>query len=194
MTSLALQRRSAPLFARAEQELAEFQWQRGIVVDPIPSPQRIAPHSLAIAADVESGDTELGSGRLILLHDPAGSDAWEGTFRLVSYVRADVELVMATDPLLADVGWSWLNDALAECQAPYHAASGTVTAVSSRSFGALESDPDRAELEIRASWTPAIDARCGLTPHLAAWQELLCTITGLPSATSGIVPINAAKR
>lgn len=194
MTSLVAQRRSTPLFTRAEQELAKFQWHHGISVDTIPSPQRISPHSFAIAADVESGDAELGGGRLILLHDPAGSDAWDGTFRLVSYVRADVELDMVTDPLLAEVGWSWLNDALLEANAPYRAASGTVTAVSSRSFGALETDPDRAELEIRASWTPDIDAQSGLTPHLAAWQELLCTITGLPPAHSGIVPINVAKR
>ena len=43
---------------------------------------------------------ELGTGRLVLLHDPAGHEAWQGTFRVVTYVRAELEPEMAADPLL----------------------------------------------------------------------------------------------
>ena len=41
---------------------------------------------------------EVASGRLILLHDPAGHEAWEGTLRLVTYVTAEVD---------ADLAKSW---------------------------------------------------------------------------------------
>ena len=46
----------------------------------------------------------VGTGRIILLHDPAGNDAWEGTFRCVAYARAEVDLEQAIDPMLAAVG------------------------------------------------------------------------------------------
>ena len=71
------------------------------MVEEIPAPQRIAPFAAAIAADVVVNEAEIGSGRLVLLHDPAGNAAWQGTFRCVSFARADVDPEMVTDPLLA---------------------------------------------------------------------------------------------
>ena len=56
---------------------------------------------------------DVATGRLVLLHDPAGQDAWDGTLRLVTYVTAELEPELASDPLLPAVGWSWLTDALA---------------------------------------------------------------------------------
>ena len=50
---------------------------------------------------------------------------------------------MVTDPLLASVGWSWLLDALASHDAEYVAPSGTVTSVSSESFGSMSDEPAR---------------------------------------------------
>ena len=109
--------------------------------------------------------SEVGSGRLVLLHDPAGNAAWQGTFRCVTFARADVDPEMVTDPLLASVGWSWLIDALASHGAEYSAPSGTVTSVSSESFGGMADEPPRAEIEVRASWTPAARGRkSGSTP------------------------------
>ena len=55
---------------------------------------------------------EVGTGRIILLHDPAGNDAWDGDFRCVAYARAEIDVELITDPMLAAVGWSWLTDAL----------------------------------------------------------------------------------
>ena len=43
--------------------------------------------------------------------------------------------------------------------ADYDAPSGTVTSVSSDSFGGMAVEPPRAEIEIRASWTPQLLAR-----------------------------------
>ena len=125
-----------------------------VVCEEMPAPQRIAPYAAAITADVTFDGDDLGTGRLVLLHDPAGNDAWEGTFRWVAYVRADIDLEMANDPLLGAVGWSWLQDALSAHQARHHAPSGTVTKVSSEPFGEMEGGESTAQLEIRASWTP----------------------------------------
>src|SRR6478736_7171767 len=63
-----------------------------IFCEEMPAPQRIAPYASALSADVTVDDTEMGTGRLILLHDPAGNDAWDGTYRCVAYARAEIEL------------------------------------------------------------------------------------------------------
>lgn len=174
-------------FRTAVHDLTTATWRPELSIEEIPAPQRIAPFSAAITADVLAAGTEVGSGRLVLLHDPAGNAAWQGTFRLVTFARADVDPEMVTDPLLANVGWTWLLDALANHGAEYSAPSGTVTSVSSESFGGMADEPPRAEIEIRASWTPVLETEVGLGPHLAAWAELLCTTAGLPPLPAGVV-------
>ena len=108
-----------------------------VVLQETPAPTRLAPHAMAMTADVVVDDEELATGRLVLLHDPSGHEAWQGTFRLVTYVRADLEPEIAADPLLPGVGWAWLTEALAAHGATFLAASGTVTRVISESFGAM---------------------------------------------------------
>jgi hypothetical protein len=178
-----------PLFETAVQAILSMSWRPELKVEEIPAPQKIAPFAVAISADVELNDSELGSGRLVLLHDPAGNASWDGEFRCVTYARADVDPEMVTDPLLTEVGWSWLIDALDRNQAAYAAPSGTVTAVSSRSFGGIATDPSRAEIELRASWTPSIAEAADVVRHLQAWSELLCLTAGLPPLPDGVVPI-----
>jgi hypothetical protein len=146
----------------------------------------VAPYSAAVSADVVVDDVEIATGRLVLLHDPAGHEAWRGTFRLVTYVRADLEPEMVADPLLGAVGWSWLVEALEAEGAEYTAPSGTVTRVASESFGAMADQPTRAEIELRASWTPVDDA---IGRHAQAWGQLLCTAAGLPPAQAGVASI-----
>lgn len=162
-------------------------WRPGIAVEEIGSPQRIAPHSIALSAEYTDGDELLANGRLILLHDPAGNDAWDGTFRIVSYVRADVDLEMVADPLLPEVAWSWLVDALEEHAADHHSLAGTVTASYGKSFGEMEGAESRAEVELRSSWTPLLGADGVLVGHLRAWQDLLGHVAGRPSLPSGVV-------
>lgn len=179
-------------FDRIQNAIEAFRWRPELSVDQIPAPQRIAPHAYAIEATVVTiADVEIGTGRLIILHDPLGNSAWNGTYRCVSYARADVDVEMVTDPLLAEVGWTWLTDALDAAAADYHDASGTVTAVSSRSFGALSDEADRAEIEIRASWTPQLSPEPDITAHLSAWQTLLCTTAGLPPLPEGVVALTS---
>jgi hypothetical protein len=174
-------------FRRAVADLTAATWRPELAVEPIPAPQRIAPFAAAITADVMVGDEEAGSGRLVLLHDPAGNAAWQGTFRCVTFARAEVDPEMVADPLMGSVGWSWLIDALAAHNAEYTAPSGTVTSVTSESFGGMADEAPRAEVEVRASWTPLLEDGVGLPPHLAAWAELLCTTAGLPPLPAGVV-------
>lgn len=186
---------SPPLaFARAENDLRSQLWRQEFEVDQMPAPQRIAPYAAAIMASVVVEDEDAGNGRLVLLHDPAGNESWQGTFRCVTFARAEVEPEMVTDPLLAQVGWSWLIDALESHQADFTAPSGTVTSVSSQSFGGMEDEPARAEIEIRASWTPLLDGSgAGLPAHLAAWQDLMCTTAGLPPLPEGVTPMQGRR-
>jgi len=178
-------------FERVDDTVASFRWRPELDVERIPAPQRIAPSSLAIEASVvTTTGSEVGSGRLIFLHDPDGNPAWDGTFRFVSFCRADVDFDMVNDPLLSEVGWTWLTEALNDAGADYHDASGTVTAVSSRSFGQLATEADRAEVEIRASWTPVFSTDDEVASHIAAWQALLCTTAGLPPLPDGIIPLS----
>lgn len=178
-----------PLFETAVQAILAMPWRPELKVEEIPAPQKIAPFAVAISAEVECDDAEVGSGRLVLLHDPAGSASWDGDFRCVSYTRADVDPEMVADPLLTEVGWSWLLDALDRNQATYGSPSGTVTAVSSRSFGGIAADSPRAEVELRASWTPLVTSADDVVRHLRAWSELLCLTAGLPPLPDGVVPI-----
>lgn len=178
-----------PLFETAVQAILGMHWRAELKVEEIPAPQKIAPFAVAISAEVELNDEELGSGRLVLLHDPEGNASWDGDFRCVTYARADVDPEMVTDPLLTEVGWSWLIDALERNQAEYGSPSGTVTAVSSRSFGGIATDHPRAEVELRASWTPTVTSAEDVVRNLRAWSELLCLTAGLPPLPDGVVPI-----
>jgi hypothetical protein len=165
-----------------------------------PAPKRLAPHAVALAATAFRDGEEAGEGKLMLLYDPAGHDGWTGTFRVVAQVHADVEEEMAADPLLGEVGWSWLTDAL-DLHAPgYAAPSGTVTRVITEGYGTKSDDPAATGFELRASWCPAdggglsdglSDGLCdGLSDELSdeiggavvAWCELLASAAGLPAA------------
>ena len=181
-------------FARALAELRAVTPRPEVVLEETPAPQRLAPYAVALSADVVSPgdpDAELGTGRLVLLHDPAGHEAWEGTFRVVTYVRAELDHDMAADPVLPDVGWAWLTEALDGQGASFAAASGTVTRVTSESFGAIAGEPASSQIEIRASWTP-LDDRIGA--HVLAWSELLCTTAGLPPAAPGVLALPVRRR
>jgi len=161
----------------------DAQRRRGLVFEDVPAPKRLAPYATAIAATVQRDDNDVATGRLVLLYDPDGQEGWDGFFRLVAYVRADVEPEMAADPLLGEVGWSWLTEAL-ELHAPgYTAPSGTVTRVITEGFGAKEDEPHATGFELRASWCPG-DAD-DLGGDVAAWCELIAAAAGLPAQPPG---------
>src|SRR3954454_4307340 len=176
-------------FERAVSQLRSAKFRPEVYTEEMPAPQRIAPYASAISADVTVDGEDVGTGRIVILHDPAGNDTWDGTFRCVAYARADIDPELVTDPLLAEVGWTWLTEALEAHGAEYGAPSGTVTSVSSESFGGMSAEPGTAQIEIRASWTPVGD----LTPHVEAWGELLCTAAGLPPVPEGVATMPSRR-
>lgn len=165
-----------------------------LAVSEISAPSGVAPWSLALAADVtparHGNDSELGTGRFILLHDPLEPDAWGGAFRVVCFAQAPLEAEIGVDPFLADVAWSWLVDALDSRGAKYASASGTATKTLSTGFGELSTQEDVAQIELRASWSPL---NHDLTSHVEAWGELLCMLAGLPPAAEGVSLLSAHR-
>jgi hypothetical protein len=158
-----------------------------LAVTEIPAPGTLAPWSFALAADVtparHGNDSELGTGRFVLLYDPEAPEAWNGVFRVICYAQAPLEMEMGVDPFLTDVAWSWLVDALDTRGAGYGSASGTATKILSTGFGELAAQGDGAQIELRASWTP--DGP-DLAAHVEGWGELLCMLAGLPPAIEGV--------
>lgn len=180
------------LFDSAVAELRETEFRDDITVREIATPQGLAPFAIALAADVRpdgDGESAYGTGRFVLLHDPEEPGAWGGAWRIVLFAQAPLETEIGTDPLLADVTWSWLVDALDSREAIYHSASGTSTKTLSKGFGGLAVEGDGAQIELRASWTPEGPFR----PHVEAWAELVGMLAGLPPGSEGIAVIGARK-
>jgi hypothetical protein len=170
-----------------------------IILEEVPAPQKLATYSFAFTADVSNGlfgdaEDEVASGRFVLLHEPGGQDTWEGEFRCVTFVRADVDPVMQEDPLLPEVGWSWFLESITNAGCEYNAPSGTVTRVSSASFGKLSPRNDESEMEIRASWSPIVDNPHDLIKHIEGWCNLISEVAGLPPIPEGVSAITSAKR
>jgi hypothetical protein len=193
----------------AFQQGRDDQAHRDLSFEDVPAPKRLAPYATAIAATVQRDGADVAWGRLVLLYDPAGQDGWDGAFRLVAYIRAEVEPEIAADPLLGEVGWSWLSEAL-DGQVPgYVQPSGTVTRVITEGFGAKRDELPLTGFELRASWSPTgpgsrkrsgRTARAGgpgeadldvldLPAHIAAWCDCLSAAAGLePPGTRALRP------
>jgi Protein of unknown function (DUF3000) len=175
-----------------------------------PAPRRLAPFAHAVAATVagsvigsaaqpgEGGlqDAEIGWGRFVLLFDAAGQEGWDGKYRIISYVRAELEPEMAADPLINAVGWSWLTEALDLRTTGYRKISGTVTTVMTQGFGGKQDEPNSTGFELRASWSPVLasSGSADLDGHLAAWSDTVCTAAGLPPLAPGVAPLRSQRR
>ncbi len=207
-----------PEFLHALGTLRKAQCRSELRLAEIPAPARLAPFAVALGAEVmepgagsgtvpvhgpaamalaaasgtdDDDETELATGRFILLHDPDGSAVWDGEFRIVTYIRAQLEPEMGNDELLGTVAWTWLVEALENHKAPYRAAGGTATRVLSESFGTLSERPGSIDIELRASWTPASS---DVTAHLEAWSDMVCTFAGLPPLPDGVSPLPRRRR
>lgn len=184
---------AATPFELAAEQLRSTGFRPDFPVREIPAPSGLAPAAIALAGDVRppapGADSAYGTGRFILLHDPDEPEAWGGAWRIVCFAQAPLEPEIGTDPLLADVAWSWLEDALATRGAVHHSASGTATKTLSKGFGSLAASGDGAQIELRASWTP--DGPFG--PHAEAWEELVCMLAGLPPESEGIAVLGARR-
>jgi hypothetical protein len=177
----------------------DAQADRDFLFEDVPAPKRLAPYAAAIAASVQRDGADVAWGRLVLLYDPDGQEGWDGVFRLVAYIRADVEPEMAADPLLGEVGWSWLSEALDAHVPGYAVPSGTVTRVITEGFGAKRDELPLTGFELRASWSPAGPGNSDaddhdldildLSAHISAWCDCLSAAAGLePPGTRALRP------
>ena len=168
-----------------------------IELGPIRPPQRLAPYSYALGAEVKHPEPDVipedsdgdAFGRLILLYDPDGTDAWDGTMRLVAFIQADLDSHEAIDPLLPEVAWSWLVEALNSRTEHVTALGGTVTATTSVRYGDISGPPRGHQLELRASWTATTPE---LGAHVQAFCEVLEHAAGLPPV--GITDLSSRTR
>lgn len=178
---------------------AQRQLRAELTFEEEPPPRRLAPDAYAVAATVlaEPGaDTEIGWGKFVLLFDPAGQDGWDGKYRIIGYVRAELEPEMTADPLVNEVGWSWLTEALDARTIGYRMISGTVTTVVTQGFGSKQDEPISTGFELRASWSPVIseDSSAALDGHVAAWCDVVCAAAGLPPVAPGVAALRPPRR
>ena len=195
--------RAPESFRLALRQLRQARPRSEVRLHEIAAPARQAPWAVALAADVHDADERhhqdhvppradsalpVATGRFVLLHDPAGKDHWQGAFRVVTYIKAALELDVAQDPMVSEVAWTWLVEALELRHAQYTHAGGTATRVLAESFGTLAERADATEIEMRASWTPRGADECegGLGAHLEAWAEMVCAFAGLPPQPDGV--------
>ncbi|MCK9878082.1 DUF3000 domain-containing protein [Frankia sp. Ag45/Mut15] len=181
-----------------------------ITVHEVSAPTRLAPFAFALAGALTGDSADVATGRLVILMDPDGQPAWHGTSRIVCYARAGIDAEIAADPLLAEVTWSWLGEALAAHGAQARVLGGTVTTTSSRRMGVLRAEGDTFDVELRCSWSPDWALEGTLPPEgtlagtdgpappwnpadaiaqVLAFGDLLAAMAGLPPALSGVVPL-----
>ena len=185
----SIRRAGADEFADVVDALKKAHIRDEVVLTEVPAPRRLAPFGVAFSAEVlhpKHPDDAIGAGRFVLLYDPEGQDAWGGTWRVVTFARAELDAEMAADPILGAIGWTWLKESLTAQDAGYTAEAGTVTRVVNESFGGMRDRPIAVELEVRASWTPTDD---DIVNHLQAWVTLMCTVAGMPPLPEGVIAL-----
>lgn len=177
------------VFLQALESLKGHEFRHEIHISQIPPPKRIAPWAVALMAEVNDSDSldpdsHRGEARFVLLYDPEGQTSWNGTMRIVAHAMCPVESVMADDPLLGEVAWSWLVDSLEGEGADFHSLTGTVTRVYNESFTGTDLDGLHTNIELRASWSPATP---DCSAHLQGWAHFVASLCGLdPEGVSSL--------
>jgi hypothetical protein len=162
-----------------------------VKLDHTAAPARLATHTSAIVADVDVNGVEVGNGRLVVLFEPLFQDTWDGNLRLVGFVSADLETELVTDPMLLEVGWSWVEDAFKGRSLNPLALSGTVSRSGSQSFGDISMREPEGQVEIRVSWT--VPGEEEFSEHALAWVDLMTSAAGLEPLPDGVSAIPLKK-
>lgn len=188
----------------------------GVELTAIPAPTHLAPFAAAVRAEVRrrtapspgapppavpaaaptadraagAPDDELATGRFVLLHDPSEPAPWGGPFRIVTWARAAASREIGCDDAAGAIAWTWLLEALERHRAGYSREGGTASRVLAEGFGLLGDQADGADVELRASWTPA---GSDVAPHLAAWADTVCTLGGLPPYPRGVTVLHPRR-
>ncbi|MDY5132166.1 DUF3000 domain-containing protein [Actinotignum urinale] len=178
-------------FLEAIETLRGHTFRRDVRVAQIPPPENIAPWAVALQAetDVPSIDSHLpyrAGSRFIVLYDPENIHMWGSPLRIVCHIGAPMDTTMASEELITQVAWSWLNEALDGRGARHMNLVGTVTRTQNSTFGGIDLRTSATELELRASWTPH---GTDLSSHVLAWIDALSLVAGLaPEGTVLLIP------
>lgn len=173
-------------FQAAVEQLKSANLRQELDFEQIPAPGNLAADSIAFAVHVKPGtkseNSDLGTGRFVLLHEPEGSQQWASNFRVVTFCKSPLETNIGIDEDASDLAWSWMLEALANRGAEHKNIAGTSTRIISKGHGSLTHQPDHAEFELRASWSPKGD----FSKHVEAWMDVVCAMSGFaidPDAT-----------
>lgn len=179
---------SADNWDEVVKSLSNLDFRAEILVEEVPAPARLAPHSFALAIDVvDASDNELANGRFVVLYDPDGQETWNGNIRIVTFVRAPIENDVVTDEIFDDVAWSWLVEALTESEHGFHNISGTVTRTISKSYAGIEDRQAETDVEVRASWTPN---SFNVGEQLQSWLNFVERAAGLTPLPPGVTSLS----
>lgn len=190
MVATAVSQVPAP-FARALGSLRDAAPDVGVVLREVPAPARAAAFSVALSGSLarpQAPDEEVADGTFVVLYDPPTTPLDEGVFRVIVLVRAEIDPEMSADPMLPEVAWDWMLEALEACPVPAVEAGGSVTRTITTSHGAVAGRPEEVELELRASWSSP-DPDVGA--FLAAWARVLRACAGEPPA--GVVGLDSRR-
>lgn len=148
-----------------------------LTLSEIPAPKRIAPFAAALHAQspIEDDDLPIATGRFIILYNPEAPIEWGAKFRIITQIRSEMDAHLGEDPLLGQVVWSWLHDALDKHSASVRTLNGTVTREHSETFGGLVLKRSEIEVELKASWSTDFN---DLAPHFSAWLDLVTQAYG----------------
>lgn len=183
-------------FASLVQKMANTRLRPELTCGVIRPPQRLASFSYALGIEVAQPEPDIipteasgdAFGRLVMLYEPAGEKAWGGTTRMVAYIQADLEQSVAGDPLLPEVAWQWLTEALEQTGAGFSHVGGTVTSTTSVRFGDIGGKAQAYQIELRASWTATNEQ---VDRHVQAFATMLASVAGLPPEGVTTLPYQA---
>ncbi len=180
-------------FQLALQDLKNAEVREELHINQIPAPAKLANEAVAFGADIcidhGTDHTDAGTGRLVLLHEAKGQEQWGGNFRIVAFAKSPLETEIGSDEEISEVAWAWLMEALRNRGADYSHEAATITRVISSGYGSLAGQSDHAELEMRASWSPAGN----FSAHMEAWQDLICMMSGYPLLPASVTPLHGRK-
>ncbi|MFT4147759.1 MAG: DUF3000 family protein [Micrococcaceae bacterium] len=201
-------------FAEALSSIRAARYRDDIVVKEIPAPRNMAPYAVAMEAYVyeengtrppqfhlvgehgllpqqpqlkhlDQGDA-IVVGRFVMLYDPEYNAEWEGHFRIIIYIRSQLEEGYEYDGMFNQKVWDWLSHTLIKRSITYRDIAGTATKISSESFGVIGDHGENINAELRASWT-AIDSY--IRDHVEAFGEVLTLFAGEPEEAADVIPM-----
>jgi hypothetical protein len=173
--------------AEFEKLTADIQFRDELHVMAAPSPKKLAPFGISLLGEINT-EQNFADSRVVVLYNPEGDPAWNSLVRIIIFLKAEVESELADDPLILQIAWQWLEEALGKFNASAQELSGTVTRTSAKGFGAIDEESP-STIEIRASWSP-IDTN-QTAQHIKAWGELVCVAAGL--SPEGITELRPEK-